>query len=243
MGAPSSEKSLGQGRRDETTLRAVRRWWIVVIFGVALYVVLDVIAQSLPPHYSPISQAESDLAVGPYGYIMTINFVNRGLFSLVFLYAFARTLDLEGLSRKPFRNGSISWAVWAVGALLLAAFPTDVPNLPLSWHGAIHLVVALFAFVGGAVGAYLLSLHLEEGGLLRGAKPFALPLSLIVLILLVVELAGGIAVPRVSARIGGLTERLFLAGVLLWMVLVSVHMARVLGKESRLSGGETSATA
>ncbi|HEY7356765.1 MAG TPA: DUF998 domain-containing protein, partial [Ktedonobacterales bacterium] len=48
---------------------------LLTIVGIALYVVLDVIAQLLPPHYNPISQAESDLAVGPYGWIMAINFV------------------------------------------------------------------------------------------------------------------------------------------------------------------------
>ncbi len=50
-----------------------------------LYLVIDTVAQILPPHYSPIRDAESDLAVGPYGFLMTVNFVNRGVLSILFL--------------------------------------------------------------------------------------------------------------------------------------------------------------
>ena len=42
-------------------------YFIATIIGIVLYLVLDIIAQLLPPHYSFITQAESDLAVGPYG--------------------------------------------------------------------------------------------------------------------------------------------------------------------------------
>jgi len=44
----------------------VTRRYSVALVGVVLYLVLDAIAQVLPPHYNPLSQAESDLAVGPY---------------------------------------------------------------------------------------------------------------------------------------------------------------------------------
>jgi hypothetical membrane protein len=58
-----------------------RSLFFATIVGVILYVVLDAVVQMLPPPYSPISHAESDLAVGPYGYIMAINFANRGILS------------------------------------------------------------------------------------------------------------------------------------------------------------------
>jgi len=78
------------GKEDSSRL-----FWIVLV-GIILYAVLDVVAQILPPHYNPISQAESDLAVGKFGLIMTINFVNSGVLSLVFIFTFLRTLDLMG---------------------------------------------------------------------------------------------------------------------------------------------------
>jgi hypothetical protein len=51
----------------------------VALAGVLLYFLLGAVTQSLSPHYySPIAQAEGDLVVMPFGYIMTLNFVNRG---------------------------------------------------------------------------------------------------------------------------------------------------------------------
>jgi hypothetical membrane protein len=201
-----------------------RLFWIVVA-EVVLYVVLDVIAQLLPPHYSPVTQAESDLAVGPYGFVMTINFVNRGVLSIVFLYALIRTVRDEVNGWAPLRSGVAFFSIWAVGALLLAAFPTDVPNLPLSWHGALHLVVALVAFFGGAVGVFALADHFGESESLKRAKRFAFPFSILVVLLFVVEIFGGFLVHRISTEYGGLTERLFLGSVLAWVLVVSVFMA------------------
>ena len=204
--------------------RESRRYFWAVIVGIVLYVVLDVIAQLLPPHYSPISQAESDLAVGPYGYVMTVNFVNRGILSLVFLYGLLRIRGAERGSWADSRAGFALLGIWGVGALLLAAFPTDVPSTPVSWHGAIHLVVAVLAFIGGGAGAYVVSTHFKESDTLREAASFAIPLGGIALLLLAVELLAGFIVPRLAADVGGLTERLFLGSVLLWMFLVSVYL-------------------
>ena len=140
------------GPSSDTSYERLRRIFWLADAGIVLYLVLDVVAQLLPPHYSPVSTAESDLAVGPYGYVMTLNFVNRGLLSLAFLYAFVRTTRLQGVNPGKYRSGILLLGVWAVGALLLAPFPTDVPATPVSWHGYIHLTVALLAFLGGALG-------------------------------------------------------------------------------------------
>ena len=40
-----------------------------VMVCIVLSVLLEVIVQLLPPHYNPLSQSESDLAVGPYGFL------------------------------------------------------------------------------------------------------------------------------------------------------------------------------
>jgi hypothetical membrane protein len=198
-----------------------------VAIGVVLYAVLDVVAQLLPPHYSPIRQAESDLAVGPYGYVMTANFVVRGALSLLFIAALAATYRAEGSSWRRSRGGFVLLGgFWGVGALLLAAFPTDVPSTPISWHGAIHLVVALVAFLGGAIGIYLLSDGFRASRALAPARSWALGLAVLSVLLCVVELTGGLFIPRISDHLGGLLERLFLGSVLLWILLVSLYLAR-----------------
>ena len=202
-----------------------RLYWIVMV-GIGLYAVLDVVAQLLPPHYSPVTQAESDLAVGPYGYVMTVNFVNRGVLSLVFLYALVRTVRSEARGWRPFRSGVAFLSLWALGSVVLAVFPTDVPSLPLTAHGAVHLVVALLAFFGGAVGVFALADHFGESEILRPAKRYGMGLSIVVLILFVLELGLGFVAPRFGASVAGLTERLFLGSVLGWIFLVSWYLAR-----------------
>ena len=202
--------------------RRARILFAVAVGGIVVYLILDALAQSLLPHYSPISQAESDLAVGPYGYIMTLNFINRGVLSLCFLFALALTANTFDTMGPRFRRGAYLFAVWSVGALLLAAFPTDVPAAPISWHGAIHVVVAVLAFLGGASGAAYISLGMAGNRPLARARRVALPLAALTVLLLPVEILGAAVVPGLSSGYGGLTERLFLGSVLLWMGAVSL---------------------
>ena len=196
-----------------------RLFWAVIL-GIVLYVILDVVAQLLPPHYSPISQAESDLAVGEFGFIMTINFLVRGVLSLLFIYAFLRTLASAKLARSQFRTGTYLLGAWAVGAILLAIFPTDVPATPVSWHEAIHILLAFIVFIGAAFGTLSISQKLPQNGAFQGLKRIALPLSIIVVVFLVLFFF-----VHLNSQIGGLTERLFLGSVLLWIGVVSAYLA------------------
>ena len=97
-------------------------FWIVIA-GIVLYVILDIIAQLLPPHYNPISQAESDLAVGPYGYIMTINFLVRGAFSLVFIYAFEGAVRSLAPMTGNLDGACTCWAFGGSGQYCSPHFP------------------------------------------------------------------------------------------------------------------------
>lgn len=209
--------------------RRARALFFVTLFCIALYVVLDAVAQSLPPHYSPIGQAESDLAVGPYGYLMTLNFVNRGALSLCFLFALALTANSSDTTRPRFRRGGYLFSAWAIGSLLLAAFPTDVPPAPISVDGAVHLLVAVVAFASGAAGVLYISLGMEGNRELTRAAGWALPLAYLSVALCAIELVGPFLIPHLFARYGGLTERAFLGSVLVWTGGVSVKM---------LTGGE-----
>jgi hypothetical protein len=65
---------------------------LIAIAGVIGYVIADVVLQFLPPHYTAISQAESDLAVGPFGWIMSINFFGRGITSAALIAFFLLAL-------------------------------------------------------------------------------------------------------------------------------------------------------
>ncbi len=199
----------------------VRLLFAATIAGIALYVVLDAIAQSLPPHYSPISQAESDLAVGPYGYVMAVNFVNRGIFSLLFLYGLAKSLR----SKAGLRTGFGLFGVWAVGALILAVSPTDVSG-PATVHGFVHLAVATLAFLGAGIGTVSLSRAFRRDPALRAAGRYSMPLAALALVFFFVLYGGPVVFPHTAAKVGGLVERVFIGLVLAWMLTVSALMFR-----------------
>jgi len=201
--------------------KSARFVFAATIAGIALYVVLDAIAQSLPPHYSPISQPESDLAVGPFGYIMAVNFVNRGLVSLLFLYGVMKSLPTRG----EFRTGLALFGMWAVGALILAVSPTDVSG-PATAHGVVHLLVATLAFLGAALGTVLLSRGFGRDPALKGVGRYARPLAVLALVFFFVLYGGPAVFPHAAASIGGLVERLFIGLVLVWMLAVSAVMLR-----------------
>ena len=209
---------------DSEQSRRARYLFAGAIAGVVLYVILDAVAQSLPPHYSPLSQAESDLAVGQYGYVMTLNFINRGVLSLCFLFGILLTVYSTDAANTRLRNGAYAFAVWSVGALLLAAFPTDVPATPISWHGAIHLLVAIVAFLGGGFGALYISLGMTGSSPVARARGIALPLAALSAILCLADLVGPFVAHGFFGNYGGLVERVFLGSVLLWIAVVSVRM-------------------
>jgi hypothetical membrane protein len=206
----------GPVRGSPSALPSSGRWALQLAIALTVvYVVLDAIAQLLPPHYSPITQAESDLAVGPFGYVMTVNFVVRGLLTLSFLLGLSATTSIA--RRSPVGVGLLG--VWALGAFVLAAFPTDVGTGP-TVHGSIHLVTAVVAFIAGAVGTLLLSLQFKHEPRLAPLRTTALVLSILSVLALLVLFVGDVR-PRIGDEVGGLLERVFLGLVLLWMAWVA----------------------
>ncbi len=193
----------------------------VTVVLIGLYVVLDGVAQLLPPHYNAISQAESDLAVGPYGYVMAANFVVRGVLSLAFLVGLSGATGLLARSRL----GAALLAVWGVGAFVLAVSPTDVSATETTTHGKVHLLVAFIAFLAAAVGELLLSRRFSEEPRLRPIESAATVLAALSLVALLF-LFGGTVVPYLLHHVFGLLERVFLAFVLVWILVVSLFLLR-----------------
>lgn len=186
----------------------------LTIVGVALYVIIDIIAQLLPPHYSPISQAESDLGVGPYGWVMSINFVLRGLVAVACVLALRSGLPARARSGL----GEALLLLWGIGALILAFNATDLPGQHPTIHGLIHLAAAALAFVVGTLGEVMLSLRL-------GADPRLRALALVAtLVAILAVLALGVLFLSLTSPLGGLVERVFIGLVLLWQVVVAARV-------------------
>ncbi|MGO8948792.1 MAG: DUF998 domain-containing protein [Ktedonobacterales bacterium] len=189
-----------------------------VIGGIIVTALLEVIVQLLPPHFSPISQSESDLALGPFGYLMTLNFVLRGVVMLLFIAAFMNVVPKESRSR----SGLILLGVSAVGKLILAFVPTDLTSPPHTVHGAIHALVALASFFCGALGVLLMARALRHSPTVRPSQRILMGLAVVTLIWSLVVI-GTVAV---SSQIGvwGLFERLFDGLFYLWILIASIGL-------------------
>ncbi|TDW31140.1 DUF998 domain-containing protein [Cryobacterium psychrophilum] len=214
----------GSGTAEQRGVRSTGRTAArIAMVGVVVYVLVDVVLQFLPPHYSPISEAESNLAVGPYGWIMNLNFVGRMITCLAAATALA-TLGERGVLR---RIGLWLFVLGGVCSGILAFFPTDVheagaPGLTTETSvGAVHLAVATVGFVAVLVGICVLTVWLSTSPVLPRAR-------LVALVFTGVGVAGIVFLALTIAVLPdllGLAERVCLLGILGWVFGVSRSIA------------------
>jgi hypothetical membrane protein len=222
--------------RDHSRVR--RRLATAAMAGVLLYVLVDVVLQFLPPHYSPISDAESNLAVGPFGWIMNLNFLARAALCGCAIGA----LVLCGSAGRLRTVGLALLGLAGTLSGLLAFFPTDVVHHEASGDqvdvalattalatttvtGQIHLALATSGFLLALAAFAVLTVWMRRNRRNQGdpgnpvlgrAYPWALGFLLLALggiVFLGVAIA---AAPHVL----GLAERLCLAGILGWVFAV-----------------------
>jgi hypothetical membrane protein len=179
------------------------------------------VAQLLPPHYSTIRQAESDLGVGPYGWVMDTNFVVRGILSLACAYGLS--LAWPKAAKAP-RISLAFLAAWGVGAFILAVSPADVSG-PATIHGTIHVIAGFLAFLFLAVGVLGISYTMPSEKPWTSIRPYAKAIAVLTAVALVV-LFVGTRFPRIEHDLYGLLERVFLGFGLLWMLVVAIPLLR-----------------
>ncbi len=90
--------------------------------GVVLYAGVDVVLQQLPPHYSPVRDAESNLAVGPFGWVMRLNFLGRAATTLCVVRAVCHT----GPASRRRSCGAVLLGIGGACSGVLAFFNTDI---------------------------------------------------------------------------------------------------------------------
>jgi drug/metabolite transporter (DMT)-like permease len=183
---------------------------------VLLYVVVDVVLQLLPPHYSIVSDAESDLAVGPYGWAMQVNFAARAVMSGCIVVA----VLLTGPPSRRRSAGAVLLGVAGLCSAALVFFATDV-NLPGEFGmqprtevGTVHVVFATTGFVTVLAALLLLTPWLGEARRSHRTVTVFLVVACSGLILLAASLV-------FDPRVVGIAERLCLAGILGWAFAVA----------------------
>ena len=122
---------------------------VAVFLGVLGFAVLVIILHFLRPEMNPIRIAISDYAIGPYGFLMTLAFLLRGLgvASLV-----AGIASSTGILRS--RAGLVLLSLITVGSFLVAIFPADRQNLTAL---VIHSLSALLNFICLGIAALVWS--------------------------------------------------------------------------------------
>ncbi|MCY0903847.1 DUF998 domain-containing protein [Arthrobacter sp. H14-L1] len=203
-----------------------------------IYTGVDVLLQRLPPHYSAIRDAESNLAVGPYGWVMNLNFLGRA----VTTFAVARAVLGTGPASRRRTTGATLLGIGGVSSGVLAFFPTDIlTDIPgplpsadaagtdaagasvavqaatATPGGMVHLIVAGAGFVSALAGICLLTQWLRSYPPLRPISRAATGFAAVGAVGLV---SLGLS-SRLFPRFLGLAERVALAGILGWAFSVS----------------------
>lgn len=191
-----------------------------VMVGIVLFVLLEVGVQLLPPHYSPLSQSESDLAVGPYGFLMALGFAIGGVLLLLFIAGFVRVIPKEAQSR----SGLVLLAIAAICKLIIVFAQTDLTARPHTIHGAIHALAAVISFFCGALGILLLARALRHDPYVRPSPRFLIGLASITFAWTVIVIATLVVASQIG--IWGLLERIATALYLLWVFIVSLGLWR-----------------
>lgn len=143
--------------------------------GLALFLATNVVLQFMPPRYSWVTQAVSDLAVGPFGLAMGFALFISGL-SVLAIVLGAIMATTRGT--RPMA-GLLLLGIWGACGVAISFFPTDIvdangyPGSVLAFatstttHGKIHLTIASVSFLSMVLGLLTASIRFDRDPRLR----------------------------------------------------------------------------
>jgi hypothetical membrane protein len=204
---------------------ALQIWSMITVWGVVIYVAIDIALAFLRPDYSLLHNAESDYGRGPYFWLMDINFILRCLLSLTLVKALLNNFP----KNNPITRAGFWLGLWAVASGLLAFFTDNPYGYPKLQSGPIHLLLGFVAFIGVMIAMVLFSRLATAMKLSRVAAYSQVTLTVIAFLSLFLMGHAGIR----PHSLGGLYERIFLGSVLLWEVILalSIRTDRNIGKK------------
>ncbi|MGH2584629.1 MAG: DUF998 domain-containing protein [Dehalococcoidia bacterium] len=174
--------------------------------------------------FSLIGDNISELVLGRLGFVQTIAFLIAGAGTLGLAYV------IQQLTMPSWRSriGSLLIALYGMGAIIVAIFPTDrVDSASDVWSqsttGMIHVVAALISFLCVIAGMFLLTWAFFEQARWRRVTPWwtmlfpaaALPLFL----------------GQGEGPLVGLSQRLLVAVVSAWLILVALRARSIIMSE------------
>ncbi|NUS09661.1 MAG: DUF998 domain-containing protein [Nonomuraea sp.] len=187
--------------------------------GTLAFLVLVLVLHAVQPGLDPVGVTVSEYVLGAGGWLFTVGCVAWGLGSL------ALVVLLTGRGR----TGRVLLAVWAVGMLLVAAFPTDPIDrtnqvVHFTAAGIVHATAGQLAFVCFGVAAVLLTRPERR----RTPRLLAALCAATLAFALVITALG-------QFHLFGLAERLLLPAYAAWSLLTTVHACRETSLESEIT--------
>jgi len=178
--------------------------------------------------YDPIAQPISALALGPRGWVQTVNFALLA----VSLFSFAAVL------RTQLRRGVASVAgpglfvLMGFAVTLAGAFPMDAPGASPTPVGRLHMLGGFLMFPWIPVVMLLVARRFRSEPRWRPYFKYTLVTGLLSLatISFFLLFVGPPAFPRPLSGLAGLVQRLQLLPFFVWIALVTRHAYRGLAR-------------
>ncbi|HEX6554259.1 MAG TPA: DUF998 domain-containing protein [Ktedonobacteraceae bacterium] len=213
-----------------TQRRALRLGLWAGVVGPVTFFVVFTIDGALKPGYSALRDAVSYLALGPYGWIQTLNFIFLGLCVIAFGFALFNWWRRVVPSRLIV-VGSVLIALSGVGYILAALFTAHRPPQP---PGPLHTLAFEVVFFAQGFGCLLIGLRMvrEPGWRWIGWLSFAIAFFTVVAALgnlsslLSQAPATPISSPSGAFPLGGLFNRVLVALAFIWYLVLATKMLK-----------------
>jgi hypothetical membrane protein len=196
-----------------------------------LFVLVFLLEGATRANYDPLRHPVSSLALGHFGWVQSANFIVAGLLTLAFSVGLRRAFrPPDGSTWGPLLVGA-----WAIGLLGAGLFVTDPvsgypPGIPdrlsgYSWHGALHDLFSLAAFVALAAACFVFGRRFAARGE-RGWATYSYATGVVFLGAFILSSVGfGQADGLVD--LAGLFQRVAVSGGFGWLALLAVCSLRL----------------
>jgi drug/metabolite transporter superfamily protein YnfA len=189
--------------------------------GADLFVSVFVVHGWLRPDYSPMSMFVSELSLGPYGWVQTLNFLLTGALVLVFGRGLAAHFNTGAASRA----GPALVQGMGVSLMVSGVFATDPSAMfdRASAHGVVHGIVGAVFFTLAPVGCFVFYRRFRSDRAWRPLAGWTLSAGVVLCL--------GIVLLKISQQPAsglfewkGLVQRLILVTIMAWIFAVASRL-------------------
>jgi len=193
-----------------------RQLAIIALIFIVYFASIIIVLHFLRPDVNAFGSPTSEYAVGRYSILMSTAFVSMSIATFSLLFGFNKVI----YKSTPFRIGRILFAIWGVGLFVALSFPINPEGTEITTKNLIHRINGPVIFLCVSVAAILFAVSFKRDKNWQSISVAALTLSLLMLGLFVTI---GISVSN-NVGIEGLFQRIFLAVLVSWFILTSLHL-------------------